>query len=154
VAGVGRRTALSLALLVGLTAGVALARKALLVVHVDGVSMLPTFRPGEAVLAVRRFVRPTIRRGDIVVCRLPEGVPGPDSYLVKRVAALAGEPSPVAGDVIPSGHVFVCGDGTRSYDSRAFGPIPLDHVVAHVVCRLTLGSSDGAGTVPGMRTVG
>ncbi|HET9140551.1 S24/S26 family peptidase, partial [Actinophytocola sp.] len=62
-------------------AAVGIARVALLVIRVDGTSMLPTFRPGDAVLTLRRRVRPTVRRGDIVVCQRPDPRPGPQSYL-------------------------------------------------------------------------
>ncbi len=126
-------------------AGVALvlARLALLVVRVDGPSMVPTFQPGDAVLTVRRQLRRRVRRGDVVVCRRPAGRPGPDSYLIKRVVAIAGDPTPPgderAGELIGPGQVYVRGDSDRSLDSRIFGPIPLDHVIGHVVARLTPG---------------
>lgn len=120
-----RGTPYLLSALVAAAGMIVIARLTLLVVRVDGASMLPTFHPGDAVLTVRRFVRPTVRRGDVVVCRLPKGIPGPDSYLVKRVLQ------------VEDGRVFVGGDGDRSYDSRTFGPIPLDHVVGHVVARLS-----------------
>ena len=116
--------------------GLAGIRSALFVVRVDGPSMLPTFRSGDAVLALRRRLRPRVRRGDIVVCRLPAGVPGPDALLIKRVTAVGGDDEPAG--VVPAGVVFVRGDGPGSYDSRQFGPIPLDHVVGHVLARLSL----------------
>ncbi|HEU5470942.1 MAG TPA: S26 family signal peptidase [Actinophytocola sp.] len=130
-------------------AAVGIARVALLVIRVDGTSMLPTFRPGEAVLTLRRRIRPAVRRGDIVVCRRPDARPGPHSYLIKRVVAVAGDPipddydpppgtGPAAGTIIAAGRVYVRGDNDRSYDSRAFGPIPLDNVIGHVVARLTV----------------
>jgi signal peptidase I len=128
----------------------ALARSVLFVVRVDGTSMLPTFRPGDAVLAVRRrAVRRRLRRGDIVVCQMAGDLPGAATLLIKRVAAVAGDSpqshSPQShspqGDtgVVPPGRVFVCGDGPASYDSRQFGPIPVADVVGHVVARLSLG---------------
>ena len=122
-------------------AGLAAARLALLVIKVEGASMAPTFRPGDTVLTLRRTLRPTVRRGDIVVCRRPAGRPGPDAYLIKRVVAVAGDPVPDdpvrAGETISAGRVYVRGDGDRSLDSRAFGAIPVDHVVGHVIARLT-----------------
>jgi signal peptidase I len=122
-------------------AGLAAARLALLVIKVEGASMAPTFRPGDTVLTIRRTLRPTVRRGDIVVCRRPAGTPGPDSYLIKRVVAIAGDPLPddptKAGETVAAGRVYVRGDGDRSLDSRAFGAIPVDHVVGHVIARLT-----------------
>ena len=140
------------ALLAGVVAAgvltVALARASLFVVKVDGSSMVPTFRAGEAVLAVRRmWWRRPLRRGEIVVCRLSPAVPGPPGLLIKRVAGVAGDRlAGVAGDridgadgVVPPGRVFVCGDGPGSYDSRQFGPIPVTDVLGHVVARLSVG---------------
>lgn len=125
-------------LLAGLLAGaVLLARRALFVVRIDGPSMEPTFRSGDAVLAVRPAIGLPTRRGDVVVCRLPPGLPGPTGYLVKRVAGLAGDE--VAGaEVIPPNRVYVLGDGTSSYDSRRFGPLPMSAVRGRVIARLSL----------------
>jgi signal peptidase I len=117
----------------------AAARALLLVVRVDGTSMTPTFRPGEAVLALR-LPRRRVRRDDIVVCRLPAGSPGPDGLLIKRVTAVAGDDMSTGQGVVPPGQVFVCGDGPGSYDSRQFGPIPVANVVGRVVARLSLGA--------------
>lgn len=87
--------------------------------------MIPTYRPGDAVLIARRWITSPVHPGEVVLCRLPETVPGPGGYLVKRVASVA------------SGHVILHGDGPRSYDSRAFGPIPVECVLGRVVTRLT-----------------
>lgn len=126
-----------------LGAGIGVARVALLVIKVDGASMAPTFRSGDTVLTIRRALRPAVRRGDVVVCRRPAGLPGPDEFLIKRVVAVAGDPVPDdpgrAGETISAGRVYVRGDGERSLDSRVFGAIPLDHVLGHVVARLTPG---------------
>jgi signal peptidase I len=103
-----------------------LARAALLVIKVSGDSMTPTYRSGDAVLAVRRWISGPIREGDVVICQLPSHIKGPPGYLVKRVISLA------------AGQVFLQGDGTCSYDSRTFGMIPLDCVRGRVVTRLTL----------------
>lgn len=123
-----------------LAAALWLARRYLLVVRVDGTSMVPTFQPGEAVLARRRGRRTRPRRGQIVVCRLPEGIPGPPGLIIKRVVAVEGEV--VDGKVsperltVPRRHVYLCGDGPRSYDSRQYGPLPLESVVGYVIARL------------------
>lgn len=120
------------------TAGGALAaRRALFVVRIDGTSMEPTFHSGDAVLAVRAGFGPAVRRGDIVVCRLPRELQGPSGLLVKRAAGLAGDRVD-GGDAVPAGRVFVRGDGDRSYDSRAFGPLPLASVRGRVIARLSL----------------
>ena len=114
-------------------------RRALFVVRIDGVSMQPTYRPGDAVLAIRSPIGPPIRHGDVVVCRLPAEVLGPTGLLVKRVAGLAGDTMDGAG-VVPPGRVFVLGDGANSYDSRRFGPLPLSAVRGRVIARLSLPS--------------
>jgi signal peptidase I len=116
------------------------ARRYLLVVRVDGTSMIPTFRPGEAVLALRRGRGERPRRGQIVVCRLPVEVPGPPGLLIKRVGAVAGESVPDGGDRVPDGFVYLLGDGPRSYDSRNFGPLPVGTLVGRVIARLSLRS--------------
>jgi signal peptidase I len=124
--------------LAGLLAVAVLAiRRALFVVRIDGVSMEPTYRPGDAVLAVRTPLGPPVRRGDVVVCRLPAEVLGPTGYLVKRVAGLDGD-AMNGGGLVPPGRVFVLGDGTNSYDSRRFGPLPLSAVRGRVIARLSL----------------
>jgi signal peptidase I len=126
--------------LAGVGAAVAAARWAVIVVRVDGASMAPTFRPGDKLLTLRRTVRPTVRRGDVVVCRRPANAPGPNSYLIKRVVAVAGDPVPDGAtrpdEIVSAGRVYVRGDGDRSLDSRIFGAIPVEHVVGHVVARL------------------
>jgi hypothetical protein len=72
-----------------------------------------------------------VRRGQVVVLRLPadaERVDPVEGLLVKRVVAAAGEPVPAdvppGTGTVPSGHIVVRGDGTRSYDSRHWGAIP------------------------------
>ncbi|MGH3758015.1 S24/S26 family peptidase [Actinophytocola sp.] len=151
-----------LLVLAGLAAGIGAARLALLVIKVEGASMAPTFRSGDTVLTIRRTLRPTVRRGEVVVCRRPDGMPGPYSYLIKRVVAVAGDPVPGdpggEGETISAGRIYVRGDGERSLDSRAFGAIPVDHVVGHVVVRLAQARAGEprthavAGATPGLRS--
>lgn len=113
-------------------------RRRLLVATVVGTSMLPAFRPGERVLVRRRV--PGLRVGDVVVVVSPDSAADPDPrLLVKRVAALAGDP-PADGAVVPRDAVVVLGDN-GGYDSREFGPLPRTHVVGVVLRRL--GGRDG-----------
>jgi signal peptidase I len=120
---------------------IGLARAMLLVVRVDGISMAPSFQPGDALLTARRWVAGPVRRGDVVVFRLPAEVPGPGGLVVKRVIAVAGDTVP--GDnatqprMVPAGRVYLRGDGVPSYDSRMFGAVPLDHVSGRVIARLS-----------------
>ncbi len=131
------------ALLTGIATGaLVVARRTLLVVRVDGESMAPAYQSGDRVLAVRRSPGRLIRCGEVVVLRPPGGAPKAAALFIKRVVAVAGDPmppvnEPITASTVPPGHVFVRGDDPRSYDSRQFGPLPLDHVVGHVVAALS-----------------
>jgi type IV secretory pathway protease TraF len=113
------------------------ARSWLLVVRIRGTSMAPTLHPDDRALALR--VRPSRRprAGEVVVCRTPPMV-GAGALLVKRVAAVAGDPLPNGGPGarVPTGRVFLVGDGDHSTDSRYFGTLPQRDVVARVLVRL------------------
>ncbi len=134
------------------------ARRALLFVTVTGESMAPTYQPGDRLLVVRRRFRRMIRTGDVVVCHSPRpafgnakqaaAVEHPKSswLLVKRVAAMPGEPLPYrqeadSDELVPTATVYLLGDNTASWDSRAFGPLPQDHVVGVVLTRLWAGEA-------------
>jgi len=121
--------------------------------RVYGQSMEPSLHSDQRLVIEKlsyRFHGP--RRGDIVVLKLPERS---TELLIKRVIALPGERIEIrdgsvyvdgvlldepylsqntAGvmpsQVVPPFHVFVLGDNRRaSNDSRAFGMVPLDHIV-------------------------
>ncbi|MEV4568578.1 S26 family signal peptidase [Nonomuraea sp. NPDC049419] len=124
------------------------ARRALVVVRVGGVSMAPTFRPGDRVL-VRRTA--AVRRGQVVVFESTRptgwgtGPPAPP-WAIKRVTAVPGDlvPGDVAeaakarpGDRVPEGALVVVGDGTSSADSRVYGYLPADRVLGVVVRTLS-----------------
>lgn len=80
---------------------------------VRGHSMIPALAPGEYVVA-RRGVPP--RPGAVVVVRRPERL------VVKRVTHLTED-----------GRVWVQGDNDAvTDDSRTYGPVPMDDVVAEV----------------------
>ncbi|MEV7519884.1 S26 family signal peptidase [Streptomyces sp. NPDC091371] len=132
-------------------------------VRISGVSMLPTFRPGDRVLA-RRVPESRIATGDVVVLASPapsleqfkaegrtyepvswephtSGSPGGrDTWVIKRVAAMPGEPVPAAvldrveGAVVPQGSFIALGDNPAdSIDSRHHGYLPLEDVLGRVV---------------------
>jgi signal peptidase I len=140
---------------VGLTVLAALIlRRHLVVVIVEGHSMLPTYRPGDRVL-VRRGIVPS--RGGVVVVELPSterrswDLPPTGlgnrrepvtarQWLVKRVAAGPGDPwiaEAGATDRVPPGHLLLLGDNASvSFDSRQMGPFPVSRVLGAVWRRL------------------
>jgi signal peptidase I len=180
-----RDAALSLAAV----AALAFFLLALLTVTVEGLSMTPTLRDGDGLLVDRVWVHlDPPRRGDLVILRLPNGVPA-----VKRVIGVPGDtleidPGPVqpgsgtsahpavllkpggtgpwrrlaepyvrrgwarmdvccdsqgrAGGrapeplTIPPNEFFVLGDNRNaSEDSREFGMVPRDRIMARVLAR-------------------
>ncbi len=131
----------TLIILGSLAAGALVFRNGVVVVRVDGGSMTPTYRHGERVLAIRRWALPRVRRGDIVVLWSPDPSalrPGAPQYIIKRVAALAGDlrPGGRADETISPQHIFVLGDADSSRDSRSFGPLPRHMLVGRVVWRM------------------
>jgi signal peptidase I len=111
-------------------------------VIVSGYSMLPTFHSGQRLLACRAYwlVGP-IKDNDVVVIQM--GKPG--DYIIKRVYRTAGETvewynSPSHWNIqegeykVPDGEIFVLGDNRPvSEDSRAFGSVPVDHVIGKIL---------------------
>lgn len=116
----------------------ALLRRQLVVVTVIGMSMVPTYEPGERVV-VRRAPAHALRRGQVVVFEEPGNTGG---WMIKRVAAVAGDPVPreLAGrseTAVPAGRLVVLGDNPNgSFDSREIGYLPGDRVLGVVVRRL------------------
>lgn len=134
-------------------------RRRFVVADVHGPSMAPTLVAGDRVLV--RTVHPgRIRAGDIVVLEratldsawlLPPASGGWSrrEWLIKRVAATAGDPVPAAvvpavaaalgpaGAVVPPGQLVVLGDNAaQSVDSRHYGWLPADRVLGVLHRRL------------------
>ena len=130
-------------------AGLLWLRRTWLVVDVIGESMAPTFMDGDRVL-VRRVRVGALRVGDVVVFGGPlhdDDRPPPELgrpvMVVKRVAALPGDPMPDSvpaedgGTTVPPARLVLLGDNAdRSMDSRVWGPVPLDGVRGAVVRRI------------------
>ncbi|GAB2506052.1 S26 family signal peptidase [Nocardiopsis aegyptia] len=129
-------------------------RRTWLVVDVIGESMAPTFLDGDRVL-VRRGRADALRVGDVIVFGGPlhgddrhgddrtPPEPGRPAMVVKRVAALPGDPVPATvptGDgrsTVPSASLVLLGDNAdRSIDSRVWGPVRADGVLGVVVRRM------------------
>ncbi|WP_182906064.1 S26 family signal peptidase [Microbispora sp. H13382] len=134
-------------------AAVTAVRRTLRVVEVHGESMKPGLRPGDRVL-VRRL-RPgvpgglgrRVRRGDIVViARVGPGegftLDGGTNLVIKRAAAVAGDPMPPDFETlgvarVPPGRLLVLGDNpSRSTDSRQWGLLPESRITGVVLRRL------------------
>jgi signal peptidase I len=137
-----------------LVAGVVLLlRRTIAVVTVTGQSMEPTLAAGDRVL-VRRVGLRSVRTGQIVVIEAPGrsgtwvgAPPGSDlgrDWMIKRVAAIPGDPVPAglpaeaaAAARVPDGHLIVFGDNpAMSMDSRYLGYFPGDRVLGIVVAGL------------------
>lgn len=136
------------AVLAALGAGVVItARRHLLVIQVVGDSMAPVYASGDRLL-VRRTRR--LRAGDIVIAHHQEGgrrdarsEPLATTWLVKRLAALPGDPVPgpvvsAVGDhrSVPAGMAVLLGERPDSADSRSWGLVPLDDITGVVLRRL------------------
>lgn len=124
-------------------------------------SMQPTLAPGDRMLAIAGSSG--IRRGDIVVLRVPARISGTDDLFVKRVIGLPGDlvaccnakgrvtvnGKPLNESYVypgnpPSrarfsarlrrGQIWVMGDHRNiSVDSRTWGPVPASGVVGQVI---------------------
>lgn len=136
--------------LLAVAAAASLARRRLTVVTVDGASMSPALRSGDRVLVSRRTAGLAV--GDVVVFRYASGA---DEKLIKRVAAVAGDPVPRdvlpavrgrPGTLVPPGFLVVIGDGLQSTDSRDFGYLSAGRVTGVAVRRLA--GSGGRGPIP------
>ncbi|MFC7545652.1 S26 family signal peptidase [Plantactinospora sp. GCM10030261] len=133
-----------LAVVVG--AGIGWLRARVVVVTIEGGSMEPTLRGRDRVM-VRRLPARRLRVGQIVVLERPYlrgtwmwrasgGAVRSRAWIIKRLAALPGDPMPPGVDregrfaEVPAGRAVVLGDNRdASTDSRTFGLVPLDRVL-------------------------
>jgi signal peptidase I len=105
---------------------------------VAGHSMWPTLRDGDRVL-VRRVRPAALRGGEVVLVAMPG--PAGDGWVVKRVAALPGDPAPTVvsrhGGPVPAGMLALLGDNPESSaDSRDFGYVPAERLFGVMIRRL------------------
>jgi nickel-type superoxide dismutase maturation protease len=122
----GPKRALFLVLgaLVGAAAATLLSRRAVDVVEVHGVSMVPALMPGDRLIVEALSYRSRLpRQGEIVLAGDPRE---PSRELVKRIGLVD------AG----AGTAQLIGDATEaSTDSRTFGPIPIARLQWRVAAR-------------------
>jgi signal peptidase I len=130
---------------------VLLLRRSLVVVTVFGRSMAPAYCDGDRVL-VRRTSVSGIQCGQVVVFLRPDpDRREPRRWMIKRVAALPGDPVPrhtvpaLAGRtevVVPPDLLVLLGDNAAaSYDSRQVGYFPADRLLGVAVRRLGVSGS-------------
>lgn len=143
---------LARALLVGALAALYVRAFVAAAAVVPTASMTPAIAAGDRVLVDRliyaRGLPPEIewllpvrepRVGDVVWLRTSAAAEG---ALVKRVAAVAGEP--FAGSAVPPGRLAVLGDRREdSLDSRALGPLPREAASGRV-CLVLWSTAGGA----------
>ncbi len=140
---------MSLAVPVGTIAVVVLlallvVRRRLVAVRVTGLSMAPTLWPGDQVL-VRRVTADALTVGMVAVVRTPpHHGPATVAWVIKRVAALPGDPipasvQPAAGglSVVPAERLVLLSDNPSGRDSRSWGLVPSGDLLGVVVMRLT-----------------
>jgi signal peptidase I len=147
--------ALALVACLGTAVAVVVLRRRLVLVEVDGISMRPTYEPGDRVL-VRRCRADRVRPGQVVVLEPPDEKTGWSSlppldgrlsgrrWYIKRVAAVPGDLVPGAvshvvgqpGGRVPAGRLVVLGESARSDDSRWWGYVPGERVLGVVVREL------------------
>ncbi|HEV2376783.1 MAG TPA: S26 family signal peptidase [Streptosporangiaceae bacterium] len=150
-------------------AGAAVVRRRFVVVHIMGASMQPTYADGDRVLVRRRRDRLSV--GSVVVLRPPrdgsprgrplggawrhsflaEGTAGAgateairNGWLIKRVAALPGDPVPESVraatngvTVVPAGALVVLSDNPGGADSRRWGFVAADDLLGAVTAKLS-----------------
>jgi signal peptidase I len=131
----GLALACAAAILVTLAGVLGRVRRHWMIVVVEGPSMAPSLVAGDRI-RVRRVPPETVHIGDVVVAVRP--APGPRRLIVKRVAAVPGDPAPPgvapgaegAGAHVPPGRYLLLGDNPAdSYDSRVFGYVPAEHIL-------------------------
>lgn len=115
-------------------------RRRLFTVTVRGLSMRPALQPGDRVLA-RRVPLAAVRAGQIVVVAAPDGDAGVP-WLIKRVAAVPGDPVPPwlgrgRAPRVPPNCFLILGDNAAvSRDSRHLGFLAAGDLLGVVVRRL------------------
>ncbi len=107
----------------------------LMLITVIGNSMVPAFADGDRLVVARRA---RYGVGDVIMFRAPEPASRTVDWLVKRAAAMPGDPVPddlldrVGAGVVPAGKLLVRSDTANGSDSREFGLISTTDVIGVV----------------------
>lgn len=130
-------------------------RRHFVVATVDGLSMSPMLQPGDRLLVLTRQCMqirrealvlvdppPLPRWGDLA----PTGSFPRQKWMVKRVAAIPGDPRPATFPTsvaafadtqrVPPAHYYVLGMHPQSLDSRTWGYVSAHQIVGRVITRL------------------
>jgi signal peptidase I len=144
------RAAFAISASLAAAVGVWWLRRNWAVITVEGTSMEPTFCHGDRV-AVRRTSGYSVSSGEVVVIERRDGfldlagrparIQAGRRWMIKRVAAVAGEPVPdgipVTDAVVPAGKIVLLGDNAEaSFDSRLIGYFSADLVLGGVARRM------------------
>lgn len=161
----GRRLVVIVCLISLLLGCFAAVRLLLVVVTVEGISMLPSLKSGDRVLVLRLWPSKWLRRGQVVLVLPTHALTYNPDYLarvgpfIKRIIGLPGETLVTHLDDISdayraqqlaahdaegrrvwrvaSNHIFVRGDLIPSgFDSLSWGPIPVDSIRGVVIMKL------------------
>jgi signal peptidase I len=128
-----RRAAGVLTVTAGAAAVLVWARRRFMLITVRGTSMTPDYADGQRLL----LRRGGYAAGDVIMFRSPVRLPDGMDWLVKRVAAMPGDPVPAdmagraAVQVVPPGRLLVRSDA-GGLDSRQFGLIHHRDVIGRV----------------------
>lgn len=108
-----------------------------------GPSMIPTIREGKNysggdVLLIDKITPyfKGYKKNEVVLAKSPMKL---NSLLCKRIIAVAGEYAEVEGQkyYVPENHVWLEGDNKpQSFDSRDFGPVPLNLLEGKVIFKI------------------
>jgi nickel-type superoxide dismutase maturation protease len=107
---------MTLSTILGVALVTVVAKRRLVRLEVEGVSMVPVLAPGDRILVLRTD---QIAVGDIIACTDPDAS---ESILVKRVAGVDRNSVRVEGDNFGA-----------SRDSRHFGPVPRSAIIGRVL---------------------
>ncbi|MBP3888492.1 MAG: S26 family signal peptidase [Cellulosilyticum sp.] len=95
------------------------------IVHVDGISMFPTYNDDDLLISYRLCKKRDIKVGDVVVAERPDVK---KRYVIKRVSLIGEDP------VTKKRTFYLLGDNSNnSLDSRHFGGVSEKLIVSKII---------------------